>query len=93
MRLGLCFCFAISYGVWLELRFVASRCGAVPVSCLRYRSRCSAVPVLVHPVVNPRIWTLRHASGNMDLLAGSQMWTPETWVLHIGSTDNKDAEA
>ena len=26
----------------------------------------------------------------MDLLAGSQMWTPGTWILHIGSTD-KDA--
>ena len=57
--LELCF-FAILHWeadaqMWLELRFVASRCGAVPVSCLRHRSRFSAVPILVHSVVNPRI--------------------------------------
>ena len=53
--------------------FFASRCGAVPISYLRNRSRCSAVSILVHPVVNPQIWTLRHASGDMDLVPGSQM--------------------
>ena len=44
---------------------------------------------LVHLVVNLQIWTLRH--GDMDVVAESQMWTPETWILHIGSQD-KDAE-
>ena len=68
--------------VWLEIRFVASRCGS---------SRCSAVPIFVHPVGNPQIWMFRHAPGHMDLPAGSQMWTPETWILHIASTD-KGAE-
>ena len=69
-----CF-FAILYWeadvqVWLELWLLACRCGAVPISCLRYRSRCSAVPILVI-----RSWT--HGYGRWDM-------RPDTWIFSRG---------
>ena len=70
-------------------------CNPLRVSCAPNRSRCRAVSILVHLVANPQIWTPRHASGDMDHLAESQMWRdmdlayrmdplagPEAWILY-----------
>ena len=87
--------------VWLELWFFgvslwrgtdfmfanATICGFPACRIAFTVAPCRFWMILVHLVASPRLWTLRHASGDMDLLAESQVWTPETWILLIWSTD------
>ena len=62
--------------VLLELCFLASHYGVVPISCLCHRIRCSAVPVLVHPAVT-----------HMDIETCAQIYGSSSGVAGVDFKD------